>query len=156
MLGLRVFTEQIMPTVSHSVTIRRPVQDVFAFVTDVRNNPRWQSNLVEARQLTQGPLRAGSGFREVRRLLGRQVHVTTQVTDYGPPARFAIRSTSGPVPFQGRFAFEDADGSTRVTFTLEVQAVGPMKLAEGMVRGALQRDTEAALGRLKAILEAQS
>lgn len=145
-----------MPTVSHSVTIMRSVQEVFAFVTDVRNNPRWQSNLLEARQLTDGPVQAGTSFREVRRLLGRQVEVTTQVTDYGPPTRFAVRSTSGPAPFQGRFAFEDAGGSTKVTFTMEVQPVGPLKLAESMVRGALQRDTEAALERLKAVLEAQS
>jgi uncharacterized membrane protein len=36
-----------MITVETSIEIRRPVEAVFAFVSDFRNNPRWQEAIKE-------------------------------------------------------------------------------------------------------------
>ena len=56
--------------IQHEVTIylNRPVEQVFAFLTDPDNLRTWQSNLIETERLTDKPLRVGSRFREVRQM----------------------------------------------------------------------------------------
>ena len=55
--------------IQHEVTLhlKRPVEHVFAFLANYQNLRTWQSDLIENEQLTEGPLRVGTRFREVRR-----------------------------------------------------------------------------------------
>lgn len=54
--------------IQHEVTVHlnRPVEQVFAFLADYQNLQTWQSNLIENEQLTKGPVRIGTRFREIR------------------------------------------------------------------------------------------
>ena len=45
------------------VHLNKPVEQVFAFLTDTSKLSTWQSNLIKSEQLTEGPLRMGSRFR---------------------------------------------------------------------------------------------
>ncbi len=56
--------------IQHEITIHlnRPVEQVFAFLADTGKVSTWQSSLIKTEPLTEGPLRSGSRFREVRRL----------------------------------------------------------------------------------------
>jgi len=42
--------------------IRRPIEEVFAYVSDLRHSPEWQSGLVEVRQTTEGPQGVGTVY----------------------------------------------------------------------------------------------
>jgi uncharacterized protein YndB with AHSA1/START domain len=54
-----------MVDLANSINIDRPVADVFAYVTDLSNEPAWHTDLLEARRVSEGP--AGIGTRyEVR------------------------------------------------------------------------------------------
>ena len=53
-----------------SVIIRRPFEEVFAYVGDLRHSAEWQAGLSEVRKVTEGPLRVGTRFTVVRKLLG--------------------------------------------------------------------------------------
>ena len=44
---------------THSIVIRRPVEQVFAFVTDLRNETRWQPEIELVRQTSAGELGVG-------------------------------------------------------------------------------------------------
>ena len=52
-----------MFTIQQDVTIARPVDQVFAFLADPANIPRWRPDVVETR--SGGPLQAGSEFEEI-------------------------------------------------------------------------------------------
>jgi hypothetical protein len=60
--------------ITHELEIRvnRPVEVVFASLTDVTTYPRWQSGLVECRQTSAGPLALGSTGIEVRTVMGQR------------------------------------------------------------------------------------
>ena len=45
-----------MLTVEGSIVIGRPAEDVFAYVSDQTNAPRWQRGLLEVRRTTDGPI----------------------------------------------------------------------------------------------------
>jgi hypothetical protein len=51
-----------------SMHLNRPVEEVFAFLSDVSKQPSWQSDLIESEQLTGGPMCVGTHIREVRRI----------------------------------------------------------------------------------------
>ncbi len=59
-----------MFTIQQDVTIARPVDQVFAFLADPANIPRWRPDVVETR--SGGPLQAGSEFEEIINFGGRK------------------------------------------------------------------------------------
>jgi len=142
-----------MPTYEHTVEIARPVDEVFAFVTEPENYPKWQPSILELRPHRPGRLRVGSEATEVRRLLGREVETTWTCTEHAPPRRSTIESGDGPVPFRGTFTLDAIDGGTRFTWTVETRAGGAVRLAGPLVGRATRRELEENTDRLKRILE---
>ena len=104
----------------HSIDIHRPVEEVFAFLTDPDKLPTWQTTTVEVRRTADGPLSAGERFGEVHAALGRRLESTVEVAEYEPPRAFAIRMIDGAVPLDGRWTLERANGGTRLHFVSQV------------------------------------
>ena len=51
-----------MVSADASVSIAREPADVFGFVADVRNDPQWHTDVLEARLHGNGPVSKGSTF----------------------------------------------------------------------------------------------
>jgi hypothetical protein len=144
-----------MSRIERSVLIQRPIQEVFDFVHDITNDSLWQTTIVEQEKLTEGPLRAGSRIKEVRRFLGVRIETSYEVTEYEPPTRSAVKMISGPVPFSGSYVLEALAGSTRFTVQGDIEGHGFFKLAEPVFARMTARELEANLGHLKDLLEAR-
>ena len=56
-----------MTTFEHTAQIDRPPEEVFAFLAQPANLPRWQSSLIAVRPHRRGPLRPGVEVTETRR-----------------------------------------------------------------------------------------
>ena len=143
-----------MTRIERSIVIDKPIGEVFDFTHDLVNNPLWQTTVVEIEPLTEGPMRVGSQWREVRRFLGKRIETVLELTEYEPSARSAVRMVSGPVPLTGTYEYEPVDGGTRFTVTGELDAHGFFKLAEPVFARITGRELEANLGHLKDLLEA--
>ena len=139
----------------HTVVIDRPVEEVFAFVTDPNNDPLWHASTLEAEQTSEGAVEVGTTYRIVLKFLGRRIETTYEITEYEPPRRHCVRITSGPIPAVGCHLLEPTDGgSTRFTQTLERGELGFFfRLAEPLVRRAINRQSEADMATLKDLLE---
>jgi uncharacterized protein YndB with AHSA1/START domain len=136
------------------VVIERPIEEVFAFVTDPNNDPLWQSTSLETEQTSEGPVDAGTTFRNTSKFLGRRIDSTYEVTENDPPHKQCVRITSGPIPGSGCYLFEPANGgSTRFTQIFEAEAGGFFRLAEPLVARAIRRQMEADMETLKDLLE---
>ena len=144
-----------MSKIERSVVIDRPIEKVFEFVHDPTKDPLWQATIVETQLLTDGPMRAGSQIREVRRFLGVRVEFSYEVTEYEPPKRSSIKAISGPFPFSGGYSLEPLDGATRFTIGGDIEAHGFFKLAEPVFTRIAARELETNLGHLKDLLEAE-
>ncbi len=106
----------------HTVEIARPIEEVFAFVTEPRNYPRRQPSLVAVRPHQRGSLRQASEVTEVRRFLGRELETVFTCTDCEPPELVTIESPQGPVPFRATFELAPSGGGTRSRVSLELRA----------------------------------
>jgi uncharacterized membrane protein len=138
----------------HNVVIDRPINEVFAFITDPNNDSLWQAWTLETEQISEGPLDVGSTLRSTAKMLGRRIEVTMEVTENDPPHRQCARTTSGPIPATGCYQLEPVDGgSTRFRQTFEGEVGGFFRLAEPLVGRAIGRQSEADMATLKDLLE---
>jgi ligand-binding SRPBCC domain-containing protein len=144
-----------MSTYSHTVRIGRPLEEVFAFVTDPAGYPRWQPSLVSVEPHRPGPIRLGSEATEVRRFLGRELETTWTCVEHEPSTRSAIECEDGPVPFRGTFELEPAGGETVFTWTVETWGAAS-RLGGPLAGLATKRELAANAGRLKELLEAEA
>jgi uncharacterized protein YndB with AHSA1/START domain len=139
----------------HSVVIDRPIEEVFAYLTDANNDSLWQATTLETEQTSEGPVGVGTIYRSVSKFLGRRIETTVEVTEHEPPRKQCVRATSGPMLAAGCSLLEPADGaSTRFTQTLEAEVGGFFRLAEPLVARAFRRQMQADMATLKDLLEA--
>jgi uncharacterized membrane protein len=138
-----------------AVVIDRPVADVFAYITDVRNLPDWQASAEKADWEGDGAVGVGSRMRERRTFVGRTIETTLEVTAFEPDRLFELESAGGPIPLRVRHEFEPANGSTRVRVAAEGKPGGLFKLAERMAQKQAERQFTRDFERLKEILESR-
>ena len=108
-----------MANYEQSVWINRPVEEVFEFATNPEKEPQWNTSMQESEITSEGPLGVGTKVRSMSRVLGRSVETTWEVTEYEVNRRKAVKSTSGPVPFEATSVFESVEGGTKLTFTIQ-------------------------------------
>jgi uncharacterized protein YndB with AHSA1/START domain len=140
-----------------SITIARPVADVFAVLTDPTQSPRWSSNAIEAELITPGPPGVGSRRRAVAKgPFGGTMENVMEVIELEQDRRVALKLISAPWGGTGRtwYTFTPVEGGTRVDWTWEMEPAGlwkPLGSRPGMALfGArFQRD----LDNLKVMME---
>jgi len=132
-----------MLNATHTVVVGKPPEEVFAFLADGTNAPKWRSGVLDI-ELQSGE-GAGAVYRQgVKGPGSRRIPADYEVTVYEPPGRLAFQTIAGPVRPRGEFVLEPADGGTRVTFSLEAELNGLKKLVmERGVRRTMQTEVEA-------------
>jgi uncharacterized membrane protein len=141
-----------MPSAQHQVSIGRPVGEVFAYVADGLNGPRWRSGVLDV-SLVSGSGVGATYKQGVKGPGGRRIDADYRVTAFEPDRRIAFEAIAGPVRPSGEYRFEAADGGTRLTFSLQAELTGIKKL---LMSGAVQKTMDAevaATERLKQLLE---
>ena len=142
-----------MINIEKSVHINKPVAEVFTFVTAFSNDAKWQSDLVRSEQTSPGPLGVGSTGLYVQKFMGQELKSQVEVTEFESPKRMGAKTTSGPVQYEYLMTFEDMGGGTHLTMTFKGEPGGLFKVAEGLVKGELDKSLGRDLAKLKHVLE---
>ncbi len=137
------------------LVIHRSVEDVFTFVSNYQNSPRWVSGTLEHTKVSEGPIGVGTVIRTTGRALGLRVEATRIVTAYEPHRKYAFKSEYRQVPIATTFFFEPVQAGTRLTVVVEGEPSGLFAVATPLVLGTLRQQFEGDLRRLKALLEDQ-
>ena len=135
----------------HSVHIDRPAAQVFDFLAEFENNPRWQAGMVSCRWTSEARLVKGSTYTQEARFLGRPIHTEFRVSAYEPGRSISIESTKSTFPIQVTRSVVPADAGCLVTAHVRGQPTGLLRLFSGMVGPSVRRDYAA----LKRLLEAE-
>lgn len=140
---------------STSIEIERPADDVFAFVSEFANNPRWQRGQRSCRWTSEPPLRVGSTYDQHARFLGRDMVNAFRVVDLDPGRRVTFTSTSGTFPLTITRTVEPlTDGRSRFTEHVRGEPGGFFRLAEPLLRPLVKATIKRDFPRLRALLEA--
>ena len=140
-----------------TVTIRRPVDDVWAFMSDLFNAPRMRGMTLATRNVSPGPIGLGSVLDNRTAILGFETHHRFTLIEWDPP-RAMVASLSGPFLRSGRIEAEltaTPEGTRQVTTTdLELTATGILLWP---LLGRLVRRSQTKSDRTeKALIEASS
>lgn len=142
-----------MTRVEASVVVNRPSEEVFAFIANFENNPRWQSGMQEARKTSEGPIGVGTTYSQLAKFLGRPVESTFEIVEYESNRRIKGRSTSGSFPITFTRTVEPISGGTQVRALIEGEASGFFKLAGPILNRMVQRQVYSDYSNLKSLLE---
>jgi carbon monoxide dehydrogenase subunit G len=114
-------------TVTSSVVINRPIEDVFAVLTNVENTGKWFPGNVTEWWTSPPPHGVGS-TRRARIKMGPMTTENDAVaTVYEPPNRAVMKGTRN-APFKADLRFAVVEGGTRVDATIQLFMRGPAKL----------------------------
>lgn len=137
---------------SVQVDIARPIGEVFEFLTDARNHPRWDASSLEMEPDQPGPWRAGLRFREVRRIGPRQIEFRSRIVALEAPTSMDLESLTGP-PFTGQWRLSDHNGGTRLRWTGRMHLRGPQRLLQPLIARSFRRANTSNFAKLKDHLE---
>jgi uncharacterized protein YndB with AHSA1/START domain len=143
-----------MPSVIKSVTVRRPIDDVFAVLTNVENTGTWFPGNVEEHWTSPPPHGVGSTRHAVTTMLGVRFENDAVATEYRPPHRAVMRGTSPNAPFVGTLVFRPEDDGTRVEVTTEITLRGSIRILGPLVAALYGWAWARGLANLKRLMEA--
>jgi len=136
-----------------TIVIERPVEDVFAVLTDVSKTPAWTPGLAEARWGDDGPHQVGQALTFVGTFLGRSYESAAAVTEFVANERFASKTTSGPFHLEVDSRLEPVANGTRLATVYRGESHGFFKIAEPIVTRLARKQFETAAVNLKALME---
>lgn len=142
-----------MRSVTSQITIRRPIEDVFAVLTDVENAGDWFPGDVEEHWTSPPPHGVGSTRHAVVRMLGRRSENDAEVTEYDPPYHAVISGTSPNAPFVGTFVFKREGDATLVVVTTEFGFHGASRVVGPLFAAWYGRAWTRGLETLKGMME---
>ena len=134
--------------------VDRPLQDVFDFLSNPLNLPKWQSMIASIEQVTPGATAVGSKYNVHAELLGRHIDGVMEITAFEPPAKFGFTNQAGPMQVTVTMALKPAGTGVKITLNAQGNPGGLFKIAEGVLAGQVKGQMEANLARLKTLLEA--
>jgi carbon monoxide dehydrogenase subunit G len=134
---------------TNQIVVERPVDEVFAFVSDFRNVPKWNYYVLQVTKTSSGPVGAGTTYHQVRKTDEQDFRIVT----YRPDRQVTIQTIPPSKPaFEMRFAFEPEGSGTRITDEWKLDT-GRLALLERLGAGRIKSAVLENLGKLKQLLE---
>ena len=139
-----------------STLVDRPMEDVFTFLSNPLNLPKWQSMIASIQPVTPGVTGLGAKYNVHAALLGRSIDGVMEVIAYEPPTKFGFTNKAGPMEVTVNVTLKPVGTGAKITINAQGNPAGVFKLAEAPLTHQIKSQMEANLARLKSILEAMS
>jgi uncharacterized membrane protein len=138
-----------------SITIDRPVEEVFEYMQDIDREREWQPNLQEAEQSPEGEPSVGTRRRYVSEFIGKRFENVYVNTIYESNRRVAYESApESDTQAEGEIIWEAVDNGTRVTMRVAVQVGGLLRFVpKALIVSLGTKELEGSLARVKMRLE---
>jgi uncharacterized membrane protein len=145
-----------MVRVEESINIKCPVDKVFAYATDVKSLPKWQSSITEVEQTSPGQMSIGTTLRWVTSGMGLRMKTTAKVTGYELNKKLSLDIDWGSMAGESTFFVDPIEGGTKFTQRNDTKIRGLLKLLSPLLLRGTRRGMRVAANNLKNILEAKT
>lgn len=123
-----------MSHIEGEITIDRPVAEVFDFVADERNEPRYNTKMIDVEKVSPGPISRGTRFRATSRSMGRISVMAIEFTDFDRPAQISSSTALAGMDVHGAVTFGRAGSSTRMRWSWNMHPRGAVRLITPLFR----------------------
>lgn len=142
-----------MIRLEETVTIERPIDEVYATVADFSRIASWDPGVAESAMTSPPPLRVGSTFHVVSEFGGRRIPLDYTCTELQAPHRVVLEGRTPRFSAVDRITFSEQGDSTLVHYVAEFEFHGLLRLAEPFLRGRMERIVRDGISGMKTSLE---
>jgi uncharacterized protein YndB with AHSA1/START domain len=140
-----------MVKIEYSIVIDRPIEVVWKYIIDLSNLPKWNTDILEAKQTSAGPLGADMTFQV--RARPNIVH-DAKVIEYEPSRVCTFEFITGPIKGSIEHStLETVEGKTRFTRAADIKFNGFYVLLGPFLTPGFRKGYVTSLGNAKRILE---
>jgi uncharacterized membrane protein len=133
----------------NTIPVDRPIDEVFAFLSDFENIPKWNYYVLEVRQLSESPIGIGTTYHQVRKTDQQDF----QIIEFEPNNTVAVKTLPQSSPsFERRFTLYEEGDTTRVRDQWKLDTGRPA-LLERLARGRVKSAVSENLTKLKELLQ---
>jgi uncharacterized protein YndB with AHSA1/START domain len=140
-----------------TIEIDRPVAEVFAFLADGENDPKFSPRVQEMTKTTDGPTAVGTVYRSTVKDAGLKSTREFKITEFVPEEkiRWAEQSKNLVTAVEGGYDFEPvAAGRTKLRIFNVLEGHGFGKVIAGFALSAARKDAPNFADRIKKAVEA--
>ena len=136
--------------------IDRPIEDVFAFLADGENDPKFSPRVLEIAKTTDGPPGVGTIYKSTVKDAGMKTKRTFELTEFEPPTRirWAERSKNLVSAPEGGYDLSPEGTGTRVTVYNVLEGHGFGKLIAPLALRQAQKGANDFADAIKRAVEA--
>lgn len=136
------------------IELQAPPSQVFDFVADHTNAPRWQSGIDEIRRITPGPIGVGTEHELTRRFAGMRIVARNRFIAYEPGRFVSFEIPSGKITGVASYLVEPTGANTtRLISNVDFRVAGLARFATPLLARIFKRDAEKNLATLKTLME---
>jgi uncharacterized membrane protein len=141
--------------VKHSVFIKLPAEEIFAYMSNLENLADWSGVVISARKISSEEMLVGTTVRCTIRILGRWFETTYEVIECMPGRYLTYKSISSVAPTLVCYQCVPAqDLGTNVIVEETIDFTGGfLGFAEPVVKNVIRRQISYDLQTLKDLLE---
>jgi len=139
-----------------TTVIDRPIEDVFAFLSDGTNDPKFSPRVLEIRKTTDGPVGVGTVYASTVKDAGVKTSREFEITEFERPTRirWAERSKNQVTAPEGGYDLAPEGGGTRVTVYNVLEGHGIGKLLAPLALRSARKGADQFAQSIKAAVEA--
>lgn len=141
-----------MTVIDASIEINRPVETVFAFLTNLENLKAQNASITSI--TLNGPLAVGTRYVTKGQVMGREFSAESEIVAIEPNSKFAIKTLAAPPasPVTNTYTLEPTGSGTKLTTSMDtvIMAMGMEEMVKGQLKGALDMGN----ATLKQLIEA--
>jgi uncharacterized protein YndB with AHSA1/START domain len=142
-----------MVRIEGDIVIHRPVEEVFDFVADERNEPRYNPRMRRAGKISEGAIGVGTRFQAEVVSAGRPIEMVIEYTGYERPRRLASTTHMAAMDIQYTLTFEPVPAGTRTRWSGDLEPHGILKVITPLVARMGRRQERRIWTGLKGLLE---
>jgi uncharacterized membrane protein len=133
----------------NTIAIERPIDEVFAFLSDFENIPKWNYYVLEVRQLSESPIGIGTTYHQLRKTDQQDF----RIIEFEANHRVAVKTLPQSSPsFERRFTLYEEGETTRIRDQWKLDTGRPA-LLERLARGRVKSAVSENLSKLKELLQ---
>ena len=133
----------------NTIRIDRPIDEVFAYLSNFENIPKWNYYVLDVRQRSESPIGVGTTYHQVRMTDEQDF----RITEFEPNHTVAVKTLPQSSPdFEMRFSLYEEGNTTRIRDEWKLDTGRPAileRLTGGRVKAAVAEN----LAKLKKLLE---
>ncbi len=139
-----------------TVVIDRPIEEVFDFLADGENDPKFSPRVLEIAKTTDGPTGVGTVYASTVKDAGMKTKREFRITEFEPPTRirWAEQSKNTITAPEGGYDLAPEGSGTRVTIYNVLEGHGFGKLIAPLALRAARKGADEFGASIKRVVEA--